>query len=108
VDARFGGFDDEALLVRDPVTGQRLVGIQGGNGGGWSFAAGGDIAYVGQSVLLPSAGPEAESVRLRARGGVNFAFGPSSFFYGVTYLSEEFEGQYEGQLVGSMSLNLRF
>ncbi|HID67344.1 MAG TPA: DUF2219 family protein [Roseibacterium sp.] len=108
VDLRFGNFDDEALLIRDPITGQRLIGVPGDNGGGWTFSAGGDVAFVGDSVLLPTSGPAIEDTRYRVRGGVNFAFGPSNFFYGVTYLSEEFVGQSEGQLVGSMSLMLRF
>ena len=109
IDARFGGFDAEALLVRDTVSGQRVVGIPSGNGGGWSFAVGGDLAYVGESVLLPSNGPaEAEDLRFRLRGGVNYEFGPSNMFYGVTYLSEEFVGQDEGQLIGSLSLTLQF
>lgn len=108
VDARFGAFDNEALLIRDATTGQRVIGLPGDNGGGWSFATGADIAYVSDSVLLPAEGPEAEAMRFRLRGGVNYAFGPSNFFYGVAYMSEEFEGQYEGQLVGTMSLMLQF
>lgn len=107
-DIRLGNFDDEALLIRDATTGQRVVGVPGDNGGGWSFSAGADIAYVNNSVLLPSTGPDAEDMRFRLRGGVNHAFGPSNFFYGITYLSEEFVGQDEGQLVGSLSLMLRF
>jgi len=108
VDARFGAFDGDALLIRDATTGQRIIGLPGDTGGGWSFAVGGDVAYVGDSVLLPDRGPEAEAMRVRLRGGVNYDFGPSNFYYGVTYLSEEFEGQYEGQLVGTISLMLQF
>lgn len=107
-DIRFGNYDADALLIRDSTTGQRVIGVPGDEGGGLTFSAGGDVAYVGDSVLLPSAGPEAETLRYRVRGGVNYAFGPSNFFYGVTYVSEEFVGQDEGQLVGSMSLMLRF
>jgi hypothetical protein len=108
VDLRFGSFDNTALMVRDAITGQRVLGLPGDHGGGWSFSAGADVAYVADSVLLPAGGPEAEDTRFRARGGVNYAFGPSNFFYGVTYLSEEFVGQPEGQLVGTMALMLRF
>lgn len=69
---------------------------------------GGDVAYIHDSVLLPASGPAAEEMRFRLRGGVNYVYGMSNFFYGVTYLSEEFVGQDEGQLVGSMSMMLRF
>ncbi|OAN81017.1 hypothetical protein A8B78_09935 [Jannaschia sp. EhC01] len=107
-DVRFGNYDPEALLIRDATTGQRIVGIPGGGVGGWSFSLGADAAYVESSVLLPSDGPDAENLRYRLRGGVGRGYGPADFFYGVTYLSEEFEGQYEGQLVGTLSLMLQF
>lgn len=107
-DIRIGNFDEGSLLIRDATTGQRVVGIPDDQGGGWSFSLGGDAAYIGNSALLPSNGPDAENMRYRLRGGVNHAYGPSNFFYGITYLSEEFEGQGEGQLVGTMSLMLRF
>ncbi|WP_224813826.1 lipid A-modifier LpxR family protein [Hasllibacter sp. MH4015] len=108
VDLRFGNFDPEALLIRDPITGQRILALPGDGGGGFSFSAGADVGYVWDSVLLPSNGPEHEDMRYRLRGGVNYGIGPADFFYGVTYLSEEFVGQEEGQLVGSLSLVLRF
>lgn len=107
-DLRFGNFDSGALLIRDPITGQRVVGIPGDSASGWSFSLGADVAYVDSSVLLPDNGPAPETTRYRVRGGVNHAYGPADVFYGVTYLSEEFEGQEEGQLVGSLSLMLRF
>jgi len=53
-------------------------------------------------------GPDHEDMRYRVRGGVGHGYGPADFFYGVTFLSEEFEGQDEGQLVGTLSLMLRF
>lgn len=107
-DLRFGNYDPEAFLVRDTTTGQRVVAIPGESVGGWSFSLGADAAYVSDSVLLPANGPAAEDMRYRVRGGVGHGFGPVDFFYGVTYLSEEFEGQEEGQLVGTLSLLLQF
>lgn len=107
-DLRFGNFDAEALLIRDSTTGQRVIGIPDNFGDGWSFSAGADLAYVNSSILLPANGPAPEDLRFRLRGGVNHAYGPSNFFYGVTYLSEEFIGQDEGQLVGTVSLMLQF
>ncbi|GAB5448771.1 lipid A-modifier LpxR family protein [Gymnodinialimonas sp.] len=107
-DVRLGNYDPESFLIRDVSTGQRIVAIPGDSVGGWSFALGGDIAYVQNSVFLPSNGPAPEDMRFRLRGGVAQGFGPVDFFYGITYLSEEFEGQEEGQLVGTASLMLRF
>jgi hypothetical protein len=107
-DLRFGRYDPEAMMIRDVVTGQRVVGLPGGTIAGWSFAAGADVAYVHDSVLLPAEGPDAEDVRLRLRGAAHYGFGPADLSYGVTYLSEEFVTQFEGQLVGTISLMLRF
>ncbi|MBF9043304.1 DUF2219 family protein [Rhodobacterales bacterium HKCCE4037] len=107
-DIRFGAFDPESFLIRDPITGQRVVAIAGGTVGGWSFAAGADVAYVHDTELLPSIGPDHEDMRYRVRGAAHYGIGPADFSYGVTYLSEEFVGQDQGQLVGSISLMLRF
>lgn len=107
-DIRLGNYDDEALLIRDATTGQRVIALPGDNGGGWSFSAGADVAYVNSSILLPDTGPAPEDMRFRLRGGVNHSLGPADFSYGITYMSEEFVGQDEGQLVGTVSLMLRF
>lgn len=107
-DLRFGRYDPTSFLIRDATTGQRVVGISGGSVGGFSFTLGGDVAYVHNSVLLPSTGPDHEELRYRLRGGVAQGWGIVDFFYGVTYLSEEFEGQGEGQLEGTVSLILQF
>ena len=53
-------------------------------------------------------GPEPEDFRHRLRAGVNYGVGDSNFFYGVTYLSEEFVGQPEGQVAGTLSIDIRF
>lgn len=108
VDLRFGSYDAGSFLIRDATTGQRVVAIPGNSVGGWSFTLGGDVAHVDSSALLPAAGPAAEDTRYRLRGGVARGSGIVDFFYGVTYLSEEFEGQEEGQLVGTLSVMLQF
>lgn len=107
-DLRFGNYDPASFLIREATTGQRITAIPGDSVGGWSFSLGADVAYVSDSVLLPDTGPAPEETRYRLRGGVARAYGPTDVFYGVTYLSEEFEGQDEGQLVGTLSLMLRF
>jgi hypothetical protein len=109
IDLTFGNLGRGGLRSRDPITGQRIEGIVGDTDGGWSFLLGADVAAVDQSVFLPEdRGYEAEDVRRRLRAGINYGFGSSNIFYGVTYMSEEFVGQPTGQLVGSLSLGLRF
>lgn len=109
-DITFGDLGENGLRLRDQVTGQRTAGLNGPETlGGWSFLFGADAAWVASSVYLPSdRGPDLEHNRYRVRGGVNFGVGDSNFFYGVTYLSEEFEGQPQGQLLGTLSIDVRF
>lgn len=109
VDLTFGALGQGGLRARDPVTGQRIAGIAGANDGGWSMLFGADVAHVGRSIFLPeSRGYTVEPTRHRLRAGVNYGFGASNLFYGITYMSEEFTAQPEGQLVGSLSLVLKF
>lgn len=108
VDVTLGQFGQGGLRMRDPVTGQRVAGISGTDAG-WSALVGADLAHVESSVFLPEdRGYSVEDTRGRLRAGVNYGFGRSNLFYGLTYLSEQFEGQPDGQVVGSLSLNLRF
>jgi hypothetical protein len=109
VDVTFGTLGEGGLRLRDPITGQRPEGVVGGGAGGWSLLLGGDVAAVEGSVFLPEdRGYRAEPWRHRLRAGVNYGFGNRNIFYGVTYLSEEFVGQSEGQVVGSLSLGFQF
>jgi len=110
VDVTFGTLGQGGLRARDPITGQRIAGITNiADEGGWSFLLGADTAYVDSSVFLPSdRGFEVEESRHRVRAGANYGFGQSNIFYGVTWLSEEFVGQPDSQVVGSLSVDLRF
>jgi hypothetical protein len=96
-------------LVRDPVTGQRYRVVRKDEPG-TAFILGGDIAYVDSSEFLPaSSGVTLSEDRARLRGGFHWeGTGGGSLFYGVTWLSEEFEEQREGQVVGSVQFRLRF
>ena len=47
-------------------------------------------------------------LRTRLRAGLHWQGKKHHLFYGVTYLSEEFEMQYEGQVVGAIRLDFRF
>jgi hypothetical protein len=107
-DLVFGPVAGGGLLLRDIPTGQLYPGIR--SGAGLSFIAGADWARVMESDWLPSRGGFlATEDRMRARAGVNWqSAGSASFFYGLTWLSPEFEGQEEGQLLGSVTLRILF
>lgn len=107
-DLTFGALGRGELLVRDPVTGQRYRAIAR-NAPGYSFVLGGDIAYVADSVYLPSArGYALSDHRDRLRAGVHWQGRRTGVFFGVTYLGEEFAAQPEAQMVGSLQLRLTF
>ncbi|WP_299689054.1 lipid A-modifier LpxR family protein [uncultured Tateyamaria sp.] len=108
-DWTFGSLGQGELLVRDPVAGQRYRVITQ-DWTGYSFTVGADFAYVDSSVFLPDdQGPALDNTRERVRVGVMWQ-GESglSSFAGITYLGEEFEGQDEGQFVGSIKVRLGF
>jgi hypothetical protein len=108
-DLTLGGYGDGGLRVRDPITGHRISAINSLTDQGVSFLLGADVAFVDSSIFLPEErGFEVEENRHRIRAGVNYAFGSSNIYYGLTYLSEEFVGQPEGQVIGTLSFDLRF
>ncbi|MEO0938210.1 MAG: lipid A-modifier LpxR family protein [Pseudomonadota bacterium] len=108
-DLSFGGLGQAGLRVRDTVTGQRYAAVHA-KGAGTRWILGGDIAYVGSSVFLPTdTGPAPENTRTRLRAGVQWQTQSGARgFYGLTWLSEEFEDQPEGQLTGSFNLRVQF
>lgn len=107
-DLTFGvlGLDD--LMVRESISGQRYRAIKGENEG-LSFVLGADIAHVFDSVYLPEErGYQLEETRERIRLGFQYQKSGTGIFYGVTWLGEEFVGQTEDQLVGSLKLDIRW
>ncbi|WP_299375266.1 lipid A-modifier LpxR family protein [uncultured Tateyamaria sp.] len=109
VDLTFGALGQGELLVRDSVTGQRYRAVQG-DWTGYSIVMGADVAAVSDSEFLPaSSGVVLEDSRERVRAGVMWQ-SPAGItgFYGLTYLGEEFEGQSEGQIVGSVRFKVAF
>lgn len=108
-DMRWGGLEQGSLLVRDPVSGQQYRAIDGGVAG-TGFVLGADVAHVADSVFLPSdRGYDLRDTRVRARAGVEWRNDTGGgVFYGLSYLGEEFEGQGEGQFVGSFRAHFRF
>jgi len=109
-DLSFGQIERGALWSRDTVTGHRYVSISGNSEPGASFVLGGDAAYVADSVYLNGGGndPEPEENRFRVRAGMQVRGERMGLFYGATWLSEEFEGQPEGQVLGSMRFRMNF
>lgn len=109
-DVVFGTVAQDDLLLRDVVTGQLYRGTEKAGVFGMSYLLGADLASVFGSRYLPeSAGYTVSDTRSRARAGVFWQVGEDvSFFYGATYLSEEFEGQSEGQVIGSLKVNFNF
>ncbi len=108
-DLTFGHFGQGALMLRDHASGQRYSAVSGDKIKGFSFVVGGDFAQVYSSVYLPDGGAvEMSDTRTRLRAGVHWQQEKAELFYGVTYLGKEFETQPEGQVVGSLSLKMRF
>lgn len=108
-DVILGQVGHNDLWLRDSASGQLYSGAEGA-GVGYSFVFGMDYAVVGNSAYFPASfGTVAQDERLRARAGVHSRFGDEiSVFYGATYLSEEYVGQPEGQIVGSLKLIFTF
>jgi hypothetical protein len=108
-DLMIGSFGIGALMLREEGTGQRFRGVAGDQTPGATFTLGGDVAHVFDSAYLPEGGPAvASETRSRFRAGMAWQGQKGSAFYGLTYLSPEFDSQPTGQLVGSVNLNLRF
>lgn len=109
LDLIVGSIVHDDLLIRDVVSGHLYRGTQA-PGGGIAFVLGADAAHVWDSAWLPAdRGVEAMDTRYRLRGGMHWQLANDiSFFYGLTYLSEEFVDQDEGQLTGSLKLNFNF
>jgi hypothetical protein len=108
-DLVIGDFGKGAVMLRDAVTGQRHRGVESAHNEGLSLVLGADIARVFDSAYLPSGGDAVLSdERHRLRAGMHWQGEKSSVFYGVSYLSPEFDSQPEGQVVGSLNLNLKF
>lgn len=108
-DVVLGRVGQADLLTRDATTGHLIRAVEG-PATGLAVTAGLDWGIVGNTLYLPEdEGFSALDDRWRARAGVHWQMAPrTSFFYGVTWLSEEFEGQPEGQLLGSLKLNFNF
>ncbi|SFL30255.1 lipid A-modifier LpxR family protein [Shimia haliotis] len=107
-DVTFGKFGEGELLVRDWVTGHRYRAVRN-HQKGVSFVAGADVAKVFDSVYLPeSRGYTLTDTRSRVRAGLHVRGKAYHVFYGVSWLSKEFEAQREDQVVGAVKLDFNF
>ncbi|MFW2588413.1 lipid A-modifier LpxR family protein [Sagittula sp. SSi028] len=107
-DLTLGTVGQGELMVRDSVTGQRYRAVTAPLTG-FSYVVGGDIAYVDSSAFLPEDdGYEVSETRNRLRAGIHWQGERNAAFYGITYLSKEFEDQDSGQTVGSVRLDFKF
>ncbi|MCF6444126.1 lipid A-modifier LpxR family protein [Nereida sp. MMG025] len=108
VDFVMGADVRQQLLVRDAVTGTLILGTPTQTAG-FSLIMGADTAFVNDSAFFTDGtGPEVKDQRSRARVGVDWQGKRMGAYFGLTYLSEEFEGQSEGQVLGSVNLSVSF
>jgi hypothetical protein len=108
-DVTFGSISSGGIRLRDVVTGQRSMPAGESLNEGTLFTIGADIAKVFSSNYLPStSGYTLTNFRPRVRAGFTRATNNKALFYGLTWLGKEFTNQTDTQLVGSLSLRLKF
>lgn len=109
-DLLIGPAGSQPLWLRDPTTGHLYPGLAGTATAGLSLLLGADAAQINNSAYLPeNLGYLAESERTRARLGLQWqSASGAGLFYGLTWLSPEFRGQPEGQVLGSLRLDFNF
>lgn len=109
VDLEFGHACRGSFKIRDVATGQRYRAIACNDLPSNVASVGFDVARVYDSQYLPSSmSPGFSPTRSRVRLGIHHTGRLGSVFYGLTWLGEEFCGQPEGQLTGSISVSLQF
>lgn len=106
-DVYFGTGFLGSLYIRDQVTGQRYQ-VVGGEQEGLGFSFGGDISHVASSAFFHGSSSSMLNRRLRFRTGLHWGQQTKQGFAGLTWLSKEFEGQPEGQILGSVRVILKF
>jgi len=107
VDLVIGSLGENALWARDVGTGT-LMRADHSQDTGLSFLLGADYTAVDSSVLLPSDDGYVLEDRTRVRVGAQYKTDLHRFYYGLTWLSEEFEAQTDSQVVGSITVDFAF
>ena len=72
------------------------------------FSIGGDVGHVAKSAFFDGTGAPMYNRRLRFRTGLHWGQKTRQGFAGLTWLSKEFHGQSEAQILGSVRLILKF
>lgn len=110
VDFLIGGYASAAQYVRDPATGfvEPSSADRQSSIFSTSVVVGFDISHVESNDFLPEDHVSLKEEQHRIRIGLRSHYRNVSAFYGATYLSEEFQSQREGQIVGTVSLNIAF
>ncbi|WP_406565474.1 lipid A-modifier LpxR family protein [Kangsaoukella pontilimi] len=108
LDLSFGALASGNLMTRAVTTGHRLpMTFEGGEGMSWTLGV--DTAWVEDSIYLPEAlGYDLTPTRTRVRAGGLYRWRTLDVFYGLAWLSEEFEAQPEGQFVGTFQARIDF
>lgn len=106
-DITIGSYGRGGLMIREHNTGNRYRAISGNPEPGLTFTLGGDVAHVFDSALLPASGNVGLLDRRdRIRVGLVWQGDNHAVHFGLTKLSKEFEGQSEGQTVGSLNIQI--
>ncbi|WP_170765450.1 lipid A-modifier LpxR family protein [Ruegeria lacuscaerulensis] len=111
VDLLIDGYANAQRYVRDPISGflQPSSPERASKMNDMSFLLGADYTYVTHSDFFPDwSDVEMTKSRFRARAGVQVRIRKVSTFFGLTYLSKEFESQVESQTIGVLSLEFPF
>lgn len=107
-DLMIGNIAKRDLAVRDAVSGFKYPTVIHAERG-TSVIVGADTAWVETSALFPEGSTvDLTNVRHRVRAGILHKRSKFDGFYGVTWLSPEFDQQPSGQVVGSLRLDFRF
>ncbi len=109
VDAFFGQGMAGNLITRDVVTGHIMTAVSMKGMAGLTPMIGVDVTRVYNSYYLPrSSGLAFKKWRVRVRGGVRSQGYDRDVFMGLSWLSPEYEGQPQGQVLGSLSVDHRY
>ena len=109
VDLTLARRPDMGIRLRNSLTGQRVPALNPGGQRQLSLGLGADVAYVASSAYLPATrGVTPGRLRTRLRAGVFYQSRTFDLFYGVSWHSPEFTAQREGQVIGTVSLGVRF
>ncbi len=99
----------QGIRLRNSLTGQRVPALNPMGNRQLSFGLGADVAYVASSAYLPASRSVTPSpLRTRLRAGVSYQSGKFDLLYGLSWHSPEFTTQREGQVIGTVSLGVRF